>query len=80
MTNPTVSVKFQCKKCGGKVLALPENPTDDSIATCKSCGVEFGRWGDIRAKAREKVADAVRKEFKEGIKKAFKGVPGIKIK
>lgn len=64
-----VTVKFTCKKCGGTVLELPDDYTDESIATCKGCGVEFGRWGDIKDKA----VDTVRVSVTGKIKDAFKG-------
>ncbi|MGJ0532793.1 ECs_2282 family putative zinc-binding protein [Methylocystis sp.] len=57
MSDDKISVEFNCKKCGGTVISLPDDPTDDSIATCQSCGVEFGRWGDIKAQATKVASD-----------------------
>ncbi|MHC2332845.1 DUF4236 domain-containing protein [Bradyrhizobium sp. USDA 4454] len=39
---------FRCKKCGGGVISLPDNHTDQSIASCKACGAEFGVFADIK--------------------------------
>ncbi|MCP3414208.1 hypothetical protein NLM16_08860 [Bradyrhizobium brasilense] len=39
---------FRCKKCGGNVISLPDNHTDQSLASCKSCGTEFGLFADIK--------------------------------
>lgn len=64
-----VSVKFTCKECGGTVLELPDDYTEDSIASCKSCGIEFGRWGDIKAKAVDTVRDDVTRQFRDIFKK-----------
>lgn len=49
-----ISVTFECQNCGASpcTLTIPDDYTDDSIAKCKSCGFEHGRWGDIKAKAR----------------------------
>ena len=40
---------FTCRKCGGQSIHLPDDPTDDSPASCQACGEEFGRFGDIKA-------------------------------
>lgn len=76
MSTSQVSVKFECKKCGGTTLILPDNPTDSSIVSCKSCGTEFGKWRDVKAKATKLVADKVKADFKS----AFKGLKGWKVK
>jgi hypothetical protein len=75
-----VSVKFECKKCGGQRLSLPDNPTDDSIASCAGCGNELGRWGDLKKGAAQKVRDEVRKSLKKMVKDTFKGSKFIKVK
>ena len=64
MTDGTVTVKFECKKCGGHRLLLPDEPTDDSIAKCEQCGNELGRWGDIKAVAHQKIIDEVAGQFR----------------
>lgn len=65
-----IEIKFKCLKCGGTILSLPDNYTDDSIANCKACGEEFGRFGDVKAKAMEtaraKVMGDVKAAFKKG--------------
>jgi hypothetical protein len=76
MTTDKVQVKFTCKECGGTVIELPDNHTDDSIAKCKGCGIEFGRWGDIKAKSVGLVKQQVIADFKN----AFKGKKGWKVK
>ena len=43
---------IRCRKCGGTVLSVPDNATDSSITTCKSCGVEVGTYGDVKAAGR----------------------------
>ena len=69
MTEDKLDVTFDCYKCGPTVLVLPDEATDDSIATCKSCGVALGRFGDIKAKA----MDAAKSHVTNVIKNAFKG-------
>ena len=52
----TTTWNFNCdirrRNCGGTVLSVPDNATDSSIATCKSCGAEIGRYGDVKAVGR----------------------------
>ena len=48
-----ITFTFKCLDCGGTVLELPDNATDDSIAVCKSCRRSHGRYGDIKVKAME---------------------------
>lgn len=43
---------LHCRACGGTVLSVPDNATDDSIATCKACGAEIGKYGDVKAAGR----------------------------
>jgi hypothetical protein len=76
MAKDQLKFTFECKKCGGTVLELPDNYTDDSIAKCKSCGTEFGRYGDIKAKAIEMGKEHVRGMFRD----AFKGLKGWTVK
>jgi hypothetical protein len=76
MSGDTISVTFECKSCGGTVLSLPDNPTDDSRATCKSCGADVGRWGDIQAAAQQAGIDHIHGELR-GI---FEGMKGWTVK
>lgn len=43
--------EFKCRACGGSVVYLPDNYTDESTASCRACGVEFGPWGKIKVLA-----------------------------
>ena len=76
MNTDHLNVTFECKQCGGTILELPDDPTDESIVKCKSCGIEFGRWGDIKAKARDLGADHLRGMVRD----TFKGLKGWKMK
>jgi hypothetical protein len=43
---------FECQICQGTIFTIFEIPTaDDSIARCKACGTELGRWGDVKERA-----------------------------
>lgn len=44
---------MRCRKCGGTVLSVPDNATDSSVATCKSCGAEIGKYGDVKEAGRQ---------------------------
>lgn len=76
MSTDKIEVKFTCEQCGGTVLEIPDDHTDDSIAKCKSCGVEFGRWGDIKAKA----IQLAKGEVTSMVENAFKGLKGWTVK
>lgn len=69
------NVTFECEKCGGTVIELPDDYTDASIAKCKACGQEFGTWGDVQAQARDLAAGQIRDAFGG----AFKGLKGWKV-
>lgn len=76
MSKDQLEVTFTCQECGGTVLNLPDDYTDDSIAECKDCGAEFGRWGDIKDKAMGLAKDRVSTMLKD----TFKGLKGWKVK
>lgn len=71
-----IKVTFSCLNCGGSILELPDDYTDDSTAKCKSCGTEFGRYGDVKAKA----MDAAKNEVSAMFRNAFKGLKGWTVK
>lgn len=75
MTTENVNVTFTCPKCGPTTISLPDDHTDESHATCKECGADFGPYGDIKKRAVGVVKSEVNRKFKE----AFKGVKGFKI-
>lgn len=77
MSQDTISVTFTCKKCGGNDLqVLPDDQSDDSLVSCKQCGFEFGRWGDVKYKASEFAAN----HLTDMARNALKGSKWIKIK
>lgn len=76
MSTDRLTVTLNCKKCGGTVLELPDDHTDDSIAKCKSCHTELGRWGDIQTKAREMALDKARAMLRA----PFEGKKGWTVK
>ena len=73
-----LNITFQCMNCGASpaTLELPDNPTDHDIAKCKSCGFQFGKYGDIKAKA----MDVAKAEVNMMIEDAFKGLKGWDVK
>jgi len=75
MSTDEIRVKFECLKCGGSVLQLPDDYTDASIAKCKLCETEFGTWRDIKAKA----ISVVRNDVSEKLRDTFRGLKGWKV-
>jgi hypothetical protein len=65
MSTDTVTVTFTCTNCGGTLLELPDNYTDNSRAKCKSCGIDVGRYGDIKARAMAAVKAKVTEDFRQ---------------
>ncbi len=43
-----------CHEANG--VQLPPSPTDDSIAQCRACGTDLGRWGDMKEAAARIIA------------------------
>lgn len=70
-----INVTFECQKCGGTILELPDNHDDNSIVKCKSCGFEFGTYGQVKEKAKEAAVGEIRQKFKD----TFKGLKGWKV-
>jgi hypothetical protein len=54
-----ITIKFECPLCGSEDIDLPDDFSDDSIATCANpnCGAQFGRWVDIKERAKRVVAE-----------------------
>jgi DNA-directed RNA polymerase subunit RPC12/RpoP len=50
ISDEKLNFSFRCMKCGGTIISLPDNHTDDSIAVCKACGVLFGPLAAIKAR------------------------------
>lgn len=73
MPKGEVTVKFECPLCGGTVIDLPDNFTDDSSASCatRGCNAHFGRWGDIKDRTRRAVAKAVAENFHKDPRRSF---------
>ena len=67
-----VEATFSCKSCGASptAIVLPDNHTDDSIAVCKNCGVEFGKYGDIKTKVRTDAQKEIRSYIRKRLKRA----------
>lgn len=78
MPDGHIDITFTCKACGKKMtqLSLPDDPTDDSIAVCNACGVEVGRYGDIKAEAKRAAID----RMKSQLRKTFSGTKGFRVK
>ena len=43
-----------CQEANG--VELPPSPTDDSIARCRACGTDLGRWSDMKEAAARVIA------------------------
>ncbi len=68
MPTDQVEVTFNCQECGGTVLQLPDGYTNDSIAKCKSCGQEVGRWGDVKTDANKLLVKTIIDRFRDTLR------------
>lgn len=78
MSEDHLTFDLTCTNCGQqtKLTFEEEDPTDDSTAKCSECGVEVGRYGDIKAKAMELAKEHASQMFKD----AFKDLKGWKVR
>ena len=55
-----IPVKLECPQCGSDNLVAEtwtQEPGDDEMITCSSCGVQFGVWRAVRQQALESSAE-----------------------
>jgi hypothetical protein len=69
MSTDRITVKLKCLKCGGVPFVEEDNPTDNSIVKCKSCGHVFGSYRDVKAKATEVATAEARRLLKPQLDK-----------
>jgi ribosomal protein S27E len=82
MTEEFLNLKItpSCGKCGHNGIVIPDDPTDDSVITCESCGAEIGTHGQFQAHVQQLAADTVRDEMSNILKDTFKGSTNFKLK
>ena len=64
-----VRVSFECEECGCGVLAVENEPTNDSWVTCKDCGWIFGRFKHLKFEAAQKASPGILTEVRERLEK-----------
>jgi hypothetical protein len=69
-----------CAACGAADFAAPENATNSSIVTCKSCGASLATVGQLQAAAKAALAAGAGKVVKEKFREAFKDLPNICVR
>lgn len=52
-TSYFVNFEMHCTKCGGYLLNIPDDQSEEENASCTACGHVFGRYGDVKALASE---------------------------
>lgn len=79
MDASAVTATPTCAQCGGAIEIRDEVRTDDSIVTCKECGLEIGKYSDVHAKIRKiafqgalEAAQPAIRNFRRTIKRAGK--------
>ncbi|MDN3714268.1 hypothetical protein QWZ10_25170 [Paracoccus cavernae] len=55
MSEHTPVLSFPCPSCGDSPakITLPDGWNDDTMAHCNSCGVSFGKYGEIAERIRQ---------------------------
>ncbi|MER8395553.1 hypothetical protein NKH10_27455 [Mesorhizobium sp. M1340] len=48
MDSKRLNHKLECKACGTILMAIPDNPDDDTPVRCSNCGGYLGQWGELR--------------------------------
>lgn len=66
-----VRVTFQCEECGCTVLAVENNPTNDSWVVCKDCGWIYGRFKHLKFEAAQKALPGILSKVSDRFKKRF---------
>lgn len=75
MNEDHITVKLECPKC--HVAPRVDDEDDDASAVYRpSCNAQFGKYGDVKAKA----MGAAKEEMQGMLRKAFKGRKGFKLK
>lgn len=44
-----IELTFACSHCNGHTFRVESEPHDRCPVICKGCGLNVGRWGDLRA-------------------------------
>ena len=61
-----IVANFACPKCGCNPIILSfinVKITDASIACCKNCGAELGKYSDVRKRDAETAAEKMKQEI-----------------
>jgi hypothetical protein len=75
-----MEISFRCDDCGKTDILLPDDYTDDSIATCATCHKPLGRFEDIKAEAIEAAGADLVDDLDRSFRDGFRGIKGITIK
>jgi hypothetical protein len=70
-----IPIELRCGKCGAKALVAEgdgDNPADDALVTCTSCGAASGRWADVRQQALASSTEQIKKRLKDSFGDGFK--------
>ena len=62
-----IQVKLSCSKCGGQEFARPENPQDDSPATCTACN-HVTTVGELKARGFKQGKEAMIKAIRDALR------------
>ncbi len=76
MTSPKI---LTCAVCGSSDFAAPENATNSSMVSCKSCNVQLATVGRLQAAAKAALAAGAGRVSKDKFRDAFKHLPNIKV-
>ena len=63
-----VRISFECEHCGGTVLTIEDDHTDDSIASCKACGRDIATFGDFKSKAIKEALNVILRHIRDSVK------------
>lgn len=52
-TNFHINYQFKCIQCDGTILDIPDERTDESLVSCKGCGIFFGWFRELHRRCNE---------------------------
>ena len=71
------SFTMECAHCGHAILAIPDNPTDESRIFCEGCGTDICSYVDLQAMMWEHAEVAAGEYLQESIHEVDNGNWGV---
>jgi hypothetical protein len=79
MSDSEIGLGFtvECPHCGNGILAIPDNPTDESRVLCEGCGADLCSYVELQAMMWEHAEVAAGEYLQESIHEVDNGNWGV---